>query len=157
MKLKKTVVCIMVAMFLTSLAFAAEKGSEKRGTQPEAEAMVKKAIEYIKANGREKAFAEISNPSGKFVDKDLYVFVYDLNGKCLAHGANAKMVGKDLINMKDPDGKEYVKERISIAKNKGKGWQDYKFPNPLTKQIEHKTAYIEKFEDIIVGCGVYKP
>jgi signal transduction histidine kinase len=147
----------MVTIFLASLAFAAEKGSEKRGTQVEAEAMVKKAIEYIKANGREKAFAEISNPSGKFVDKDLYVFVYDLNGKCVAHGANAKMVGKDLINMKDVDGKEYVKERISIAKNKGKGWQDYKFPNPLTKQIEHKTAYIEKFEDILVGCGVYVP
>jgi hypothetical protein len=157
MKLKKTLVLIVATVFLISVAFAAEKGSEKRGTQAEAEAMVKKAIEYIKANGREKAFAEISNPSGKFVDKDLYVFVYDLNGKCVAHGANAKMVGKDLINMKDVDGKEYVKERISIAKNKGKGWQDYKFPNPLTKQIEHKTAYIEKFEDIIVGCGVYKP
>ena len=157
MKLRKTVVCMMVTMFLTSLAFAAEKGSEKRGTQAEAEAMVKKAIGYIKANGREKAFAEIGNPNGKFVDRDLYVFVYDLNGKCVAHGANPKMVGKDLINMKDPDGKEYVKERISIAKSKGKGWQDYKFPNPLTKQIEHKTAYIEKFEDLIVGCGVYKP
>jgi cytochrome c len=157
MRLKKTIAFMIVSIFLTSLAFAAEKGSEKRGTQAEAETMVKKAIEYIKANGREKAFAEISNPSGKFVDRDLYVFVYDLNGKCLAHGANAKMIGKDLINMKDPDGKEYVKERVSIAKNKGKGWQDYKFPNPTTKQIEHKTAYIEKFEDIIVGCGVYKP
>jgi hypothetical protein len=157
MRLKKTVVCIIATMFLASSAFAAEKGSEKRGTPAEAEAMVKKAIEYIKVNGREKAFAEIGNPNGKFVDRDLYVFVYDLNGKCVAHGANPKMVGKDLINMKDPDGKEYVKERISIAKSKGKGWQDYKFPNPVTKQIEHKTAYIEKYEDIIVGCGVYKP
>lgn len=157
MRLKKTLACIIATIFLASVAFAAEKASEKRGTPAEAEAMVKKAIEYIKANGREKAFAEIGNPNGKFVDRDLYVFVYDLNGKCVAHGANPKMVGKDLINMKDPDGKEYVKERISIAKSKGKGWQDYKFPNPVTKQIEHKTAYIEKYEDIIVGCGVYKP
>ncbi|HXX56866.1 MAG TPA: cache domain-containing protein [Thermodesulfovibrionales bacterium] len=156
MKLKRAVACLMVTMFLTSLAFAAEKSAEKKGTKAQAEAMVKKAIEYIKANGREKAFAEISNPNGKFVEGDLYVFVYDFNGKCLAHGANAKMVGKDLINMKDPDGKEYVKERIGIAKSKGQGWQDYKFPNPVTKQIEHKTAYIEKFEDILVGCGVYK-
>lgn len=157
MRLKKALAVIVATLFLAGLAFAAEKSSEKRGTQAEAEAMVKKAIEYIKANGRDKAFAEISNPAGKFIDKDLYVFVYDLNGKCLAHGANAKMIGKDLLNMKDPDGKEYVKERISIAKSKGKGWQDYKFPNPVTKQIEHKTAYIEKYEDIIVGCGVYKP
>ncbi|MRR17341.1 MAG: histidine kinase [Deltaproteobacteria bacterium] len=126
------------------------------GTPAQAEAMVKKAVAEIKANGKQKAFAEISNPKGKFVDRDLYVFVYDMNGKCVAHGFNQKMIGKDLIDMKDPDGKYYVKERIEISRTKGKGWQDYKFTNPLTRRVEHKTAYVEKVDDVIVGCGVYK-
>jgi signal transduction histidine kinase len=91
-----------------------------------------------------------------FVDRDLYIFAYDLSGKCVAHGANQKMIGIDLIGMKDPDGKEYVKERVEIAKMKGKGWQDYKFPNPVTKKIESKSAYIEKADDVIIGCGAYK-
>jgi len=126
------------------------------GTAAEAEAMVKKAVQLIKTEGKEKAFVEINNPKGKFVDRDLYIFVYDMSGKCVAHGFNSKMIGKDLIEMKDTDGKFFVKERIEIAKTKGKGWQDYKFTDPITKKIEPKSAYVERAEDLIVGCGVYK-
>ena len=133
------------------IGFAAEFG-----TAAEAEALVGKAIQFIKANGREKAFAEINNAKGKFVDRDLYIFVYDMNGKCVAHGFNQKMIGKELAEMKDTDGKYFVKERIEIAKTKGKGWQDYKFTDPITKKIEPKTAYVERVENLIVGCGVYK-
>jgi signal transduction histidine kinase len=75
------------------------------GTKDEATAMVKKAVALIKANGAEKAYAEFSNPKGPFVDRDLYVVVYDMTGKCLAHGANAKMIGRDLIDNKDVDGR----------------------------------------------------
>ncbi len=126
------------------------------GTKDEAVALVKKAIDYIKANGKDKGFEEISNPQGPFVDRDLYVVVYDMNGKCLAHGANAKMIGRDLIDNKDVDGKEFVKERVEMMKKAQTGWQDYKFRNPVTNQIEPKSMYIERFEDLIVGCGVYK-
>ncbi len=127
----------------------------KPGTPAEAEAMVKKAIEFYKANGAQKAFAEFSNPKGKFVKGDLYVFVYDLNGKCVAHGSNAKQIGKDLIELKDNDGVPFVKARIEIAKTKGKGWQNYNWTNPITKKIEKKTAYVEKADDYIFGCGAY--
>jgi cytochrome c len=152
--MKKLCAVIVTILFLltTSIAsFAAEFG-----TTAEAESMVKKAVAFLKANGKEKGFAEISTPQGKFVDRDLYVFVYDMNGKCVAHGFNQKMIGKDLLQLKDADDKYFVKERVEICKTKGKGWQDYKFTNPLSKKIEHKTAYIEKYEDYVVGCGVYK-
>jgi cytochrome c len=142
---------LMFLLVTLPMIFAADKG-----TPAEAEAMVKKAVAHYKANGRAAAFAEFSNPKGKFVDRDLYILVYDLNGKCLAHGANQKMIGLDLLEMKDPDGKAYVKERVEIAKTKGKGWQEYKFTNPVTKKIEPKTAYLEKVDDVIIGCGAYK-
>jgi cytochrome c len=126
------------------------------GTKDEATAMVKKAIGFIKTNGADKAYAEISNPKGQFVDRDLYVVVYDMTGKCLAHGANAKMIGRDLIDNKDVDGKEFVKERVEMMKKQASGWQDYKFRNPTTNQIEPKAMYIERLNDVIVGCGIYK-
>jgi len=126
------------------------------GTKDEAVAMVKKAIGVLKANGADKAYAEISNPKGQFVDRDLYVVVYDMNGKCLAHGANAKMIGRDLLDNKDVDGKEFVKERVAMMKTQASGWQDYKFRNPTTNQIEPKSMYIERVNDVIVGCGIYK-
>jgi hypothetical protein len=153
--MKKMIMCGMVALVLLCFAGVAAAAG-KHGTAAEAEAMVKKAISNMKSQGNDAAFAEINNTKGRFTDKDLYIFVYDMNGKCVAHGQNLKMIGKELIEMKDADGKAFVKERIEIAKTKGKGWQDYKFTNPISKQIEHKRAYIERFGDLIVGCGIYK-
>jgi cytochrome c len=145
------VLAVSLTAGISSAAFAAEKATKK-----DAETMVKKAVAYIKANGLEKATAEFNNPKGKFVLKDLYVSVSDLNGKCLAHGQNIKLVGKDLSELKDADGKSFYKERMEIARTKGKGWQDYKFTNPTTKTIEEKTTYFEKYQDVVVAGGVYK-
>ncbi len=133
-----------------------EKVSFFKGTTAEAEALVKKAVAFIREQGPGKAFEEINNKGGMFTNRDLYVFVYDMNGKGVAHGQNLALIGKDLAGAKDPDGKLYVKERIEIAKTRGKGWQDYKFQNPKTKTIEDKTAYIERCDDLIVGAGAYK-
>lgn len=151
--MKRILVIFLLSIFVLGIGKISFTG--EFGTKEEAEALVKKAISMIKAEGKEKAFAEINNPKGKFVYRDLYIFVYDMNGKCVAHGFNPKMIGKDLLEMKDADGRYFVKERIEIAKTKGKGWQDYKFTNPLSKKIELKTAYIEKVDNLIVGCGVY--
>ncbi|MCK9362025.1 MAG: cache domain-containing protein [Syntrophales bacterium] len=152
--MKKTITAIFVAVFMLAVSHVAV--AAEFGTPAEAEALVKKAVAEIKAVGKDKAFTQINDKKGKFTDRDLYVFVYDMNGKCVAHGFNPKMIGKDLIDMKDPDGVFYVKERIAISKTKGKGWQDYKFTNPLTKKIEAKRAYVEKVDDFIVGSGAYK-
>ena len=152
--MNKILVMMLAAVFLAGFPSFALSGEV--GTPAEAEAMVKKAVEFIKVNGKDKAFAEFTGQKGGFVNRDLYITVYDLNGKCLAHGANDKMVGKDLIGLKDPDGKAFVKERMELAKSKDKFWQDYKFTNPVTKKIEPKSMYCEKFGDVIVACGVYK-
>jgi signal transduction histidine kinase len=152
-QMKKILLAGFVSLFLFGLMAAVVNAA---GTEAEAKAMVEKAIAYYKANGKDKAFAEVSNNKGQFVKEDLYVTVYDMNGKCLAHGANKSMIGLDLIGFKDSDGKLYIKERVELAKAKGKGWQEFKFTNPLTKKIEPKTAYFEKVDDYIFMCGAYK-
>lgn len=152
--MKRSFTSVFLAVFMLAVSHVAI--AAEFGTPAEAEAMVKNAVAEIKANGQDKAFAEFTNPKGKFVDRDLYITVYDMNGKCLSHGANPKMIGKDLIELRDPDGKFFIKDRVEIAKTKGGGWQDYKFNNPVTKKIEPKTMYFEKTGDIIVACGAYK-
>ena len=140
-----------VAIAMHGLAFAGDTG-----TATEAMAMVRKAGEYLKANGREKALAEFNNPKGSFRDRDLYIMVYDMNGVNLAHGANPKMVGKNLFELKDADGFYMVKSFVDTAKTKGNGWIDYKWPNPISKAIEPKSTYIERYDDILIGAGIYK-
>ena len=131
--------------------------ASERGTADEAVAMVKRAEAYVKANGRDKALAEFSNPQGSFKDRDQYVMVYDRAGVCLAHGANAKLIGKILIELKDADGKLMLKSFVETAYGPaGKGWVDYKWPNPLSKAIEQKSTYVEKYDDMIIGVGIYK-
>jgi cytochrome c len=153
--MKKKVMLVCLVTFLSMGFWAGFAGAGEEGTKEEAVAMVKKAIAYIKANGNEKAFEEISNPKGQFVDRDLYVVVYDMSAKCLAHGQKKNMIGQELIDFKDTDGKEYMKERIELMKKQQSAWQDYKFMNPVSKKIEPKSMYIERYGDLIIGSGIY--
>ncbi|MES2152370.1 MAG: cache domain-containing protein [Pseudomonadota bacterium] len=147
----KVVLSALLLVLANKLAFAQDRG----GNVSEAIALVKKAVDYVKTHGREKAFAEFKNPSGPFRDRALFLVVYDIKGTKLAHGVNQKMIGKNNLELKDIDGKYIVKDFIDIATGKGKGWVDYKWPNPMTGAIEPKSTYIERFEDIIIGCGIY--
>ena len=144
-----------LALLGASLA-ASAIAMEGHATAAEATAMVKKGIAFIKANGKDKGYAEINSKSGQFTDRDLYLVVYGLDGTVRAHGANEKMIGKNLIELKDVDGKPFVKERVELAQSKGTFWQDYKFTNPVSKKIEPKTMYCEKLDDSVVCGGVYK-
>ena len=125
-------------------------------TKEEATAMVKKGVAFIRSSGKDSGYAEITNKAGKFTDRDLYLVVYGLDGVVRAHGANEKMVGKNLIELKDVDGKAFVKERVELAQSQGSFWQDYKFTNPVTRKIEPKQMYCEKLDDTVVCGGFYK-
>ena len=99
-------------MFVATSVFAAGE----RGSEAEAQAMVKQAVALIKSAGPEKAYKTFTeHPDGSLKDRDLYVFVYDFQGNCLAQGANPKMLGKNLIDMKDVDGKAFIKGMVDLV------------------------------------------
>jgi cytochrome c len=123
----------------------------------EAKALTEKGAAFLKANGKEKAYAEFMNPKGQFVKGELYLFVVDLNGKALAHGANPKLVGADMARVQDADGNYPIRMVLEAARAKGSGWApDYKWVNPVSKKIELKSTYFVKVNDVVVGCGFYK-
>jgi signal transduction histidine kinase len=150
MKFKVTIAALALFVGAALPAISAEKA-----TKAEATAMVAKAVAYVKSAGPEKAYAEFSVKGGKWTDRDLYVVVYGLDGKVLAHGSNAKLIGKMLIDAQDVDGVYYVKDRVNLAKTKGTFWQDYKFVNPTTKKIQPKQMYCERVGETAVCAGVY--
>lgn len=138
--------------------FAAAAGvqAQSKGNEADAVALVKKAVDYMKKNGREKALAEFSNPQGQFIDRDLYIFVIDQKAKMLAHGALPKIIGKDVIEMKDADGGYLFKDMLAATATKQNAWVHYKWPNPVSKNIEAKSTYLERVDDLVIGCGIYK-
>lgn len=126
------------------------------GTAEEAIAMVKRATALIDKKGKDEAFRQFNETAGPFVDRDLYIAVLDEKGIMVAHGANPKIIGKSLLEMKDADGKAFIKSLIDTAQKRGSGWVEYKWPNPVTKVIESKSTYVEKAGNLIVACGIYK-
>ena len=145
-----------LAAGLTLAGMSAALAKDGNATAAEATAMVKKGVAFIKTSGKDKGYAEISTKGGQFTDRDLYLTVYGMDGTVRAHGANEKMIGKNLIDLKDVDGKAFVKERVDLAAAKGTFWQDYKFTNPVSKKIEPKSMYCEKLDDAVVCGGIYK-
>ncbi|HZD90219.1 MAG TPA: cache domain-containing protein [Pseudolabrys sp.] len=145
-------------VFAGMMALAAPATASDHGTRAEAVAMVKRVQAEFKKAGAEATFKEVDDKSVKtFHDRDLYPFIYDLNGVCVAHGAKSVLVGKNLLDLKDPDGKYLIREMVKLAKGPGQGWVDYKWPNPITNKIEDKSSYVEKLGDkYFVGVGVYK-
>ena len=149
--MKKLLTYTLAVLFMSGNFVAAEEFA----TAKDAEAMVAKAVQAISVD-QNGTFNEITAKDPKWIIADLYPVVYDMNGKCLSHGQNAKQVGKDLLEIADADGKEFVKERVSLAKSQGKFWQDYKFTDPVTKKVLPKSAYCEKSGEVIVCAGIYK-
>lgn len=145
-----------IAAILMTTAFGTAHAAADAANEAEAKAMVQKGTAFIKSSGKEKGYAAISTKGGEFSDRDLYLTVYGLDGVVRAHGANEKMIGKNLIDLKDIDGKAFVKERVELAQSKGTFWQDYKFTNPVSKKVEPKSMYCEKLDDSVVCGGVYK-
>lgn len=142
----------LFTVLLTCGGAAAVEG--EHGTREEAVAMVKRVEAMFKKDSPEATFKAVTAKA--FNDRDLYPFVYTLDGTdCVAHGANPALVGKNLIDLKDQDGKFLIRE-LSATANKGDGWVDYKWPNPITKLIEAKSSYVERMGDYFVGVGVYR-
>jgi cytochrome c len=128
------------------------------GTKEEAVAMVHRAQEMFKKEGSEATFKAVDDPSNKeFHDRDLYPFIYTFSLLCVAHGARPALIGKNLADFRDMDGKYPGREMVHILQEAPSGWVDYKFVNPVNKKVEDKSAYVEKLNDeYFVGVGVYE-
>lgn len=147
--------CVMAVVTMTGAALV---HAGERGSDHEAQEMVKKAVALVKSAGPEKAYKVFTeHTDGAFKDRDLYVFAYDFDGTCLAQGANAKMVGKNLLAIKDVDGNPFIKGMIDTVKASGKGWYGpYKFTNPNNQGYELKRSYCERGAgDTMVCVGTY--
>ena len=144
----------VIVALLIAISSPQASAATEFGTRDEAVAMVKRVQDKFKKEGPEATFAAVTNKN--FNDRELYPFVYSLDGVSVAHGARPALVGKHLLKLKDPDGTLLIRLMIEIVNGSGSGWVDYKWPNPVTNLIEDKSSYVEKMGEYFVGVGVYR-
>ena len=141
-------------------------GAATNSSEAQALALIKKAQDYIKAHGLEASYAEFNRLDSPFNTKsdinpngDLYLFTLDFNGFQVVHGKNPKIRGKVMIDMRDSEGVPLILNMVAKCKSPlGKGWVPYKWPHPISQEVEPKLGYVERIEGtkVCVGTGVYK-
>jgi signal transduction histidine kinase len=110
----------------------------------------------MQKNGKDALIREINNKNPEFINGDVYLMMRAPDGTQLAHPINPKLIGKNLVTLPDADGKYFRKDIIDTAAAKGKGWVDYRYNNPVTKEVEKKSTYFVKSGDVILEAGIYK-
>src|SRR5579859_2219754 len=146
--MKRLLLFMLVALGLSwATAFAGD-----RATPDEAKALTEKAAAYLKDNGFDKACPVFHAKDGGFQDRDLYVTVQDNKGNMACHGTTAALEGKSMLPLKDVDSKAF---NVEIQAIKDTGWVEFKWINPVSKQVEPKKTYQIRVGDYLVGVGAY--
>jgi signal transduction histidine kinase len=120
--------------------------------------VVTDAVAQIEKNG-ESAFPLFHDPTGPFLAKDAYIFVIDTNGVDLVNPGFPNLEGRNILDVKDTQGKQPIREMLKVVQTRGSGWVDYMWPKPGESVSTQKSAYVSKAKMgdhwALVGCGVY--
>jgi signal transduction histidine kinase len=107
------------------------------------------------------AFPRFHDPTGPFIAKDAYIFVFDSRGIDLVNPGFPNLEGRNLLDLKDSQGKRLVREMFDVVQSRGSGWVDYMWPKPGESVATQKSAFVSKAKLgdgdrwVLVGCGVY--
>jgi len=119
---------------------------------------VKAAVGQIEKQGT-AAFPLFHDPTGPFIAKDAYIFVFDRNGIDLVNPGFPNLEGRNLLDLKDAQGKPLIREMFKVVETSGSGWVDYMWPKPGENVSTQKSAYVSKAKMgdqwVLVGSGVY--
>ncbi len=129
--------------------------TDKVEGRDKAVALVKRAVAHIAVVGIQKACEDFDDPNGGFIFDQYYLSVFDLNGLRLANGMEPWKRGEHILDLHDSDGKPYVRFTAARARERGFGWVQYKWKNPVSQKVELKSTYFELTGDAVVNCGIY--
>ena len=151
----RAALCVAAVMLCAGAAYA-QKPQPARATPAEARALLDKAVAHYEKVGRAQALKDFNAAKGPFIDRDLYVFCAGPDSKIVAHGADQKQIGVDITTLKDVDGKAFGVEVAKVGSQPKGGSVEYKWNNPVSKQVEAKVSYVRKVGTDICGVGAYK-
>lgn len=133
------------ALILTLGAAAAIAMPTAPATKDDAKALAEAAVAHVKKVGFDQAMKDFTADQAAWGlanrDRVVYVISYGFDGKALAHGVNPAVVGKELLNIKDPDGRSPIAESVEKAKSGG-GFVEFKWSHPATKKISRGASFV---------------
>ena len=148
--MKSTQLAVVAMLMAMPAAYAQE------ADRAAAIAIADKAVVNIQKKGVEEACKDFADPKGGYIQGEIYVVVQDMQCKMVCHAMLPRMNGKDMVELKDANGKYFTKEMRNVAQSGKPGWVDFVWPNPVSKALEPKSAYVRKVDDkYMVSVGIY--
>ena len=85
-----------------------------------------------------------------------YFYIVDTDYKIVAH-PNKTLVGKNMKDTKDVNGKYFIRDQVDMATSKGDGYIDFYFAKLGSDKPEPKLSYVRSFNkwNWVVASGVY--
>jgi len=125
-------------------------------------ALVEDAAALIERNG-DQAFKDFAQKDSKWLNDDYYIFVYALDGTCLFHPITPELVGQNVIDLKDMNGKPIIRLITDVGRKPEKdasGWVFYLWENQTQITPNWKSAYVRKVitpngQTYVVGSGSF--
>ena len=145
---------LKLALLSVGLLASTQLMASDYGSREEAKAMAEKAAALVAEVGVVAAREQFHDTNSEFFDRDLYVFAYANDGTLLAFGVRQKLVGKNMWNFKDFEGRLIVQEFLAVEPGTAE-WIGYKWQNPVTERIDQKDTYIVRADDYLVAVGYY--
>jgi hypothetical protein len=130
-------------------------GAAAAPNEKDAVALAEKGARFVRTHGKAAMIARINSRDPEFNQGALYLAMRDLKGITVAHPTTA-LIGKNLLDVPDADGKPFRREMVAVARGRGHGWVGYKFRNPESGKVEAKTTYVLRVGDVALEAGVYK-
>ncbi len=128
----------------------------RQGSADEARALVSRALQLVQQRGRPAAADALHSAEAGFVDRDLYIFFVDRQGRYVLHGAKPAMEGRRVHDVPGIDGDRFVRDAFAAAEAGG-GWIEYSIVNPASGQVQPKASWVQPLDaDLVIGCGVYR-
>jgi cytochrome c len=151
-------ISLILAMTALVPAFAAVPEPQTKQAK-EVRALVDKAVALVESKGKD-AFGEFRKKGGAWFKGDLYIFIDDFKGNVVVYPPDAKLEGKNLLDMKDPNGTSVVGSFIEALKTSNSAWVEYLWPKPGSDKPVKKLTYVRKAkaptgDALIVGSGFY--
>jgi signal transduction histidine kinase len=140
-----------IILLLSGTCHAAAAAPNER----DAVALAEKGAQFVRTHGKAAMIARINSKDPEFNQGALYLAMRDLNGITVAHPTTA-LIGKNLLDVTDADGKPFRQEMMAVARGPGRGWVDYKFRNPESGKVEAKTTYVLRVGDVALEAGIYR-
>lgn len=140
-----------------AVCFATIARAEEQATPREVMKKVIEASEFL-AKNKEKGLEQFKDPKGPWVFKDTWVFVMVCEkGTQAANPSNAKLVGADLMAIKDIKGKMFFVEFCKMAKKPEGGWVEYWWPKMNDTKPVRKIGYVRQVQGMPyqVSAGIY--